>query len=85
MLHITFRVAYHILYSVFVLYSVLHILCCILYSVLHVIAYSVLHIIILCCIVYSVLHIAKGLYTPSEKRACNSHSDCTNDEIFQRY
>ena len=29
--------------------------------------------------------IAKGLYTPSEKRACNSHSDCTNIEIFQHY
>ena len=27
----------------------------------------------------------KGLYTPSEKRACNSHSDCRNIEIFQRY
>ena len=31
------------------------------------------------------LHNSKGLYTPSEKRACNSHSDCTNVEIFQRY
>ena len=28
---------------------------------------------------------SKGLYTPSEKRACNSHSDSTNIEIFQRY
>ena len=28
---------------------------------------------------------SKGLYTPSEKRARNSHSDCTNIEIFQRY
>ena len=31
------------------------------------------------------IDITKGLYTPSEKRACNSHSDCTNIEIFQRY
>ena len=29
--------------------------------------------------------VIKGLYTPSEKRACNSHSDCRNIEIFQRY
>ena len=24
----------------------------------------------------------KGLYTPSEKRACNSHSDCTNVQCY---
>ena len=27
--------------------------------------------------------VTKGLYTPSEKRAYNSHSDCTKIEIFQ--
>ena len=39
----------------------------------------------LCNFNYSTMHIVKGVYTPSEKRACNSRSDSTTIEIFLCY